>query len=798
MSSRMKKNHPANRFYKRILQIRILGRIWQRYIATSTGWHRAAKINCALLAVINIILLIILIYAAAKSPSILSLEYIYSGSCNSDGIPLVNLFLHLLINIISTLVVLNAPSREELDSAHIKGTWMEVGASSIRNVFKVSSFKRWCWFALMITSLPIHLFFNSFILSTEYRQSDYTVTIASERFVNSGSFYLPGASLYTLESELFNNISIYPHYGDGVYYGRLFKVWDRLSFTECQKEFGVYGVQCSGVTRYSDLILIVDRPGGWVRSDMWHLTEDQTHFWDSYVPADKPNHLFFYTSCYMQSNRVGACANDCTNALGGRVGFNIDKPTVQQWPSGFPFFFDKSLEYVNGTYSDLAGHLVSGLQPGHSTLSPEYCLAKPLQTVCYIGISPVLLLSVVLCLITKTAIAILVTRAVGNRGQRSLVTLGDCMASFIENPDLQTSDYPAVSIADFQRIFLVPGPRQWRDLYPRRATYVPRAVWTLSFVLFATSIAVCLYLLSTTSGETFSGSFLASSRNPLVEIEMYTFLLSVLIANSPQVLLSVSYIVFNNLFTYFCVAIEWQAFSSNYLPLRVTNPEGEQISTYRLQLPYRYSLPLMALASLFHWLVSNTIYVIVSEGGYFSTGLDPNLPANASVVLGFSPISLVVLTVIASLTVTIPLIFSLRRFSSTIVIVGTNSLLISLACHVSPLVSSASNNHVTAHVEPSEYELPEYPMITSNPERSEESNELLGSAASERGLNGYSISGARDDESLSPRQKIARSKIRWGVLPMPPEWLQRHDYEPLGFRVETDEITIPVQDRWYQ
>lgn len=90
---------------------------------------------------------------------------------------------------------------------------------------------------------------------------------------------------------------------------------------------------------------------------------------------------------------------------------------------------------------------------------------------------------------------------------------------------------------------------------------------------------------------------------------------SVLIANFPQLILSVSYFLYNGLFTRLCVEKEWKSYSLDYRPLRVTDPKGDQESTYWLQLPYTYSVPLISISVILHWIVSNCLYVFVYEGG---------------------------------------------------------------------------------------------------------------------------------------------------------------------------------------
>lgn len=365
------------------------------------------------------------------------------------------------------------------------------------------------------------------------RGSDYSLTIATEEFVHGGGYYLPGASLFTFDNGFWNGRSNLSQEQDfrGDYYvqsnwGQLFelsnyttvgskvaanisataqdgKSWDNLTFSDCQAEYGLYGASCNGLLRHRDLILIIDKPGGWVRNDMWHLMENQTNFWDSYVPPNTPNHLFFYTTCSVVSDQRGSCSDTCRYAL-GRDSYSWDyddgRSTVHQWPLGYPFFSGEALEFVNGSATNGNSHLVSGLQPGTFNLSVKYCLARPIESTCHVGMSPVLLLTVVLCLTSKTGIAILVALVLGRDGQKPLVTLGDYIASAIEGTDYETSEYPVLSITDPRGIFFVPEPRRWQVPQARWMTGIPRAVWALSYVLFAIAIAICAYLFSTTVG----------------------------------------------------------------------------------------------------------------------------------------------------------------------------------------------------------------------------------------------------------------------------------------------------------
>jgi hypothetical protein len=81
------------------------------------------------------------------------------------------------------------------------------------------------------------------------------------------------------------------------------------------------------------------------------------------------------------------------------------------------------------------------------------------------------------------------------------------------------------------------------------------------------------------------------------------------IANIPQLLLSICYMALNGLVTRMMTEYEWNRYSTDFRSLRVTSPVGQQRSTYRLQLPYRWSIPILFISVLLHWVYSNCIYV---------------------------------------------------------------------------------------------------------------------------------------------------------------------------------------------
>lgn len=97
-------------------------------------------------------------------------------------------------------------------------------------------------------------------------------------------------------------------------------------------------------------------------------------------------------------------------------------------------------------------------------------------------------------------------------------------------------------------------------------------------------------------------------------LEGFALLPLTMVANLPQLILSICYLAYNGLFTRMLAEFEWSKYSVGFRSLRVTEPKGSQNSTYRLQLPYRFSIPLVIVSIALHWLYSNCIYVSNYEG----------------------------------------------------------------------------------------------------------------------------------------------------------------------------------------
>lgn len=171
----------------------------------------------------------------------------------------------------------------------------------------------------------------------------------------------------------------------------------------------------------------------------------------------------------------------------------------------------------------------------------------------------------------------------------------------------------------------------------------------------------------------------------------WTLLLgNVVLANCPQALMSLLYFTYNGLFTTIALGTEWDGYASKRKGLRVSasRPAGAQRSTYFLQLPYRYSIPLLTFSGLLHWLISQSIFLVFLEVYWnpVEEGLenrDTDMSNNTT--CGWSPPGLVSVIIVGGVMIIFLVATGFQRLSSeTMPVAGSCSAAISAACHQVP------------------------------------------------------------------------------------------------------------------
>lgn len=483
------------------------------------GWRTAALVNTILMTIVAILMTMFSSVALVQAGGFNKPVVFYTGSCGISGATTLNTTLHLLINILSTAIlassnmfmqILNAPSREEVDKSHARGSWLDIGVLSARNIFRLSPFKTMAWLGFLASSTPVHLLFNSTVFEASYRLSQYQLAIVAEPFLHGGHYYTPGASLLNsggIDGDILHNPEV--RYGDlidlvdyqnrssssfvGVHLDSISHntaSWTRFDRKTCRQEY----YYCSGLSSHTDVVLVVADTYGWPRSQVWNLTERDNSFWNTYVPDDasEPEHnsLWFYGNCTMSSrseNGLKTCFNSCQRALNG-------SSTTRNWT--IPFYTNETTashvaQQSSSIYNNGMLPSFSAYNFEYNNLSIDYCLARPVQELCKVALSTTLLVSVTGCAILKAILCIWVFYRL--RSQQPLTTPGDAINSFIIEPDPHTAGLCLVSQGEVRmRLFCgspQPGPRQYRLRERRLRAVVPSSQWYLLLLTMTGAVA---------------------------------------------------------------------------------------------------------------------------------------------------------------------------------------------------------------------------------------------------------------------------------------------------------------------
>lgn len=130
----------------------------------SSGWRTGAY-SAACIALISLIINIAAAIWLKRHPNASSnLVQVFSGNC--DEVSRMDIWVHLLINAISTLLLggsnycmqcLCAPTRPEVDKAHANGQFLDIAVPSFHNLSYIAGSRHILWWILAVSSLPLHL-----------------------------------------------------------------------------------------------------------------------------------------------------------------------------------------------------------------------------------------------------------------------------------------------------------------------------------------------------------------------------------------------------------------------------------------------------------------------------------------------------------------------------------------------------------------------------------------------------------------------------------------------------------------
>lgn len=108
--------------------------------------------------------IVTLIFVKVRYNSLDGIAELYSGDCAK--VDKLKIGTHLAINALATgllsasnyaMQVLSAPTRREVDLAHSKRQWLDIGLPSLRNLPSIARSRLLVWSCLLSSSVPLHL-----------------------------------------------------------------------------------------------------------------------------------------------------------------------------------------------------------------------------------------------------------------------------------------------------------------------------------------------------------------------------------------------------------------------------------------------------------------------------------------------------------------------------------------------------------------------------------------------------------------------------------------------------------------
>ncbi|KAG0128318.1 hypothetical protein HOY82DRAFT_31421 [Tuber indicum] len=693
---------------------------------TSISWRTGVKMCASIAATIFLFTLGITIYFIAAYPLEKSgLGTLYLGDC--DEMKKISIWAHVAINFVSSILlagshytqqVLSAPTRGEIDAAHETKDWLDIGIPSLRNLKRVGHLHRmerirvWVWWTLGFTSVPMHLLFNSAIFST-LSLNNYYVGIVTPDFFNGASYNQTGHVISGLRAKTMGSVIVEP-FVEGFNY----TFWDPNRPGKRYVSKYIYGgetiragnVRIEGsfynTTNSSDSVAVKIMKE--MSSDFWmpeynfeqmrevaQIMSEESWAWHKMdtkecrakysqpllgdmqnlvlVSSTEPKRnsslmsMIIYNS--LEKKHYWMCQNESSL---------ID---IHNWnKTGYAFPKGCEMGADDGERGILDGDWVVR---GHTITE---CRGQISRKNCKLQFSVGILTVVIIANLLK---AIGMAMAAFRMKTVPLVFMGDAIESFLNEPDITTlrrclaDKTMAESSWELQPAPKPYAPEQWRWWHApsKRRRSITVGTWVGIISLSAIFIGAGYAKDARNGKETDIKSlvkhgFGAQTTSSVLSSRDGGLIIPIFLANSPQVLLSFLYLTYNGIFTSMFMAKEWMDFAIKRKPLRVSQPIGKQRSTYWLQLPYRYSLPLMALKSITHLCASQGIFLAKFE--VFSP-LGETFKVVSTV--GYSVVGIALLMVSGFIHLIVLFVVGSKKYPLGMPLAGSCSAAIAAACH---------------------------------------------------------------------------------------------------------------------
>ena len=468
-----------------------------------SGWRKAGILNTVLIWVLSLALVGLLFtsvwYLGSGWPSFVGTSLLFEGHCETAS--RVNVILHIFVNAISTLVlassnffmqVLSAPTRGDVDGAHAHARYLDVGVQSVRNLGYVGRWKTMFWLLLSISSVPLHLFFNSCVTESK-ASTDFVFVVAAGSFLHDGNFTAPGVATLEMPSPsdfpgiTYDQITLFNEMLAMVRESIRTTGWDNVTIEECMS---LYDDPSSPLITRRHVVMVVSDEG-----------ETETAGW---VPTDIRLENNNYTSYEGYNESLSAVwllqEFDRTETdVGVRENRRLDtsyytKAEFEEW------------DHKNWVSSVVALDLKTGLitpdpslfKSDTKKLQAHYCLSEPFVVPCQLHVHNLTLLIVTAFCLVKSIACLTVVRRL--RLHHPLLTPGDAIESFIANPDPATNDmcwisrHPKLVLGPMGSRRWLSGCRPWKRSPRRTGSSVPMPIWIVSYLLFYSIIGFVGFL----------------------------------------------------------------------------------------------------------------------------------------------------------------------------------------------------------------------------------------------------------------------------------------------------------------
>ena len=474
---------------------------------------------------------------------------VFRGDCVEAS--RLNLWVHLAVNTISTILLsasnytmqcVVAPTRADIDRTHAKMKWLDIGVPSLRNIRHISTWRKTMWTLLFLSSLPLHLMFNS-VFFVSIATYDYNVIFATPNFTTGADFSTANGrnTVYFQPPSFKENLT-------SVQSSVMQQEWERLENADCIRAYA------------NDLI--TDR-----RHVVVVSSNASIHDTGSVIGSQNQEYILperWYVLQEGYDPYTWICSDRDLRVL---------QPT--------PHKIDNSYAPQCYKYAQRLTKIPDQWSP--SEFRADYCLSEQVQGSCAANVNNAIIWIIVVCNIIK--LAVMAYLASSNVLTQPLVTIGDAITSFVMKPDPTTNNMCLISRRDMTDYtdyidlqshnnhlhLLNPLPmKPWHPAEPQR--WKPKALrwssaaskkrWTWAITFFLACIITVLALLgkaiaSLTGPKSISALADLGLGHPnsqtmingwaisTLKNKGAAVVLSVLVANSPQLVLSLLYFSIN-------------------------------------------------------------------------------------------------------------------------------------------------------------------------------------------------------------------------------------------------------------